>query len=51
MKEEKKETVEYPTHKIVFEVFVKADNMDEALTKARNDVGKFRCHHLDIEVL
>lgn len=47
--DENKEDIETPTHKIVFEVFVLADNMDEALTKARNDVAKFRCHHLDIE--
>ena len=48
---EKEEEIEHPTHKIVFDVFVKADNMDEALTKARNDVAKFRCHHVDIDVL
>lgn len=48
---DKIENIETPTHKIVFEVFVLADNMDEALTKARDDVAKFRCQHLDIEVL
>jgi len=50
MSNEKEEKTEVCTHKVIFELGVVADNMDEALTKARDDVAKFRCHRVEIEV-
>ena len=51
MNKEKEDDIVELTHKIVFHVYVKADNWNEALKKAVVDVSKFSCHKIDMEVL
>ena len=43
--------IEEPNYVIKIESWVKASNMDEALTKVRDEFSKFRCGKLEIEVL